>query len=147
MYSHLHVHIRPSARTPLLLVDSRKLVGIDSWTVDQSKITLLVLGFLGLLAVCVTVVSILILRGGKFYHRIPERSRPRRWFVAIFFAYFITFCLWFPIWSIYPRSIISYVLTFVFLAFTGFIAAWYALGKVAFIVLPISALVQRLIRR
>jgi hypothetical protein len=55
---------------------------------DQSKTTLLVLVFLSLLAIFVTVASILILSGGKVYHKIPEKSRPRRWFVAIFFSYF-----------------------------------------------------------
>lgn len=63
---------------------------------DQSKATLLVLVFLGSLAVCVSAASILILVGGKTYQKIPEQSRPRRWFVAIFFAYFVLFCLWFP---------------------------------------------------
>ena len=114
---------------------------------DQSKATLLLLGGLVLLGVCVTVVSILILRGGRFYHRIPPSSRPRRWFVAIFFSYFVAFCLWFPVWSFKPHSIASYILGLIFLVFTVFIAAWYALGKVAAIVLPIIALVQRLIHR
>ena len=109
---------------------------------DQSKATLLATAFLGLLAVFVTAASILILRGGKFYHKIPEKSRPRRWFVAIFFSYFLMFCGWFPVWFFYPRSIISHVLSFIFLAFTAFIGAWYALGKVGAILLPLIALVE-----
>ncbi|PYT56997.1 MAG: hypothetical protein DMG35_21080 [Acidobacteria bacterium] len=112
---------------------------------DQSKATVLVLAFLSLLAVLVTVASILILSGGKVYHKIPEKSRPRRWFVAIFFSYFLIFCLWFPVWFFYPRSIISYVLSFMFGAFTAFIGAWYVLGKVGTILLPIIALVERII--
>jgi hypothetical protein len=87
---------------------------------DQSKATLLVIAFLSLLAVFVIVASILILSGGKVYHKIPEKSRPRRWFVAIFFSYFVTFCGWFPVWFFYPRSIISHVLSFIFGAFTAF---------------------------
>ena len=97
---------------------------------DQSKATLLVIAFLSFLAVFVTVASILILSGGKVYHKIPEKSRPRRWFVAIFFSYFLLFCGWFPVWFFYPRSVISHVLSFIFAGFTAFIAAWYVLGKV-----------------
>lgn len=109
---------------------------------DQSKATLVVIALLSLLAVSVTVASILILSGGKVYHKIPEKSRPRRWFVAIFFSYFVVFCVWFPVWFFYPRSIISYFLSFIFLASTAFIGAWYALGKAGVILLPIIALVE-----
>ena len=112
---------------------------------DQSKATLLVVALLAFLAVFVTVASILILSGGKVYHRIPEKWRPRRWFVAIFFSYFVMFCLWFPVWSFYPRSLISQILSSIFAAFTAFIAAWYVLGKVAAILSPIIALVERII--
>jgi hypothetical protein len=109
---------------------------------DQSKATFLVIAFLSLLAVFVTVASILILNGGKVYHKIPEKSRPRRWFVAIFFSYFVVFCVWFPVWFFYPRSIASHALSFIFLVFTAFIGAWYVLGKVGAILLPIIALVE-----
>ena len=112
---------------------------------DQSKATLLVVAFLRLLAVFVTVVSILILSGGKVYHKIPEKSRPRRWSVAIFFSYFVMLCLWFPVWFFYPRSLISQVLSFLFAAFTAFIGACYVLGKLGVILLPIIALVEWII--
>jgi quinol-cytochrome oxidoreductase complex cytochrome b subunit len=112
---------------------------------DQSKATLLVIAFLSVLAVFVTVASILILSGGKVYHKIPQKSRPRRWFVAIFFSYFVTFCVWFPVWFFYPHSIIAHVLSFIFGAFTAFIGAWYVLGKVGVILLPIIALVEWII--
>ena len=112
---------------------------------DQSTVTVLVIAFLSLLAIFVTVASILILWGGKVYHKIPEKSRPRRWFVAIFFSYFVLFCLWFPVWLLYPRSIASHGLGFLFAAFTAFIASWYVLGKVGFILLPIITLALRLI--
>jgi len=114
---------------------------------DQSKATVLVVAFLSLLSVFVTVTSVLILSGGKVYHRIPEKSRPRRWVVAIFFSYFLVFCLWFPVWFSYPRSIVSHVLSFIFLAFTAFIGAWYVLGKVAVILVPIIALVKWIVGR
>ncbi|SRR6266851_1935107 len=112
---------------------------------DQSKATLLAISILGVLAVFVTVASIFILIGGKVYHKIPEKSRPRRWFVAIFFSYFVVFCAWFPVWFFYPRSIISHLLSFIFGGFTAFIGAWYALGKVGTILLPIIALVERIL--
>ena len=112
---------------------------------DQHKATVLVAAFLGLLAVFVTVASIIVLSGGRLYHKIPEKSRPRRWFVAIFFSYFVTFCLWFPAWFFYRGSFVGYVLSYVFGAFTAFIAAWYVLGKVGAILLPIIALVERIL--
>jgi hypothetical protein len=111
----------------------------------QSTVTILAIAFLSLLAVLVTVASILILSGGQFYQKIPKKSRPRRWFMAIFFSYFVLFCLWFPFWLFYPRSIPSHVLGFLFAAFTAFIGAWYVLGKVGVIFLPIIVLVLRLI--
>jgi quinol-cytochrome oxidoreductase complex cytochrome b subunit len=112
---------------------------------DQSKANLLLIAFFSLLALLVTVASLIILKGGKLYHKIPEKSPPRRWFVAIFFSYFVTFCVWFPVWFSHPRSVISHVLSFIFGAFTAFIGAWYILGKVGFILLPIIALVERIV--
>jgi len=100
-------------------------------------VTVLVVAFLGLLAVCATVASILILSGGKVYHKIPVRSRPRRWLVGIFFSYFVVFCVWCPVWFFYPRSIISKVLSMLFLACTAFIAVWYVLGKVGASLSPV----------
>jgi hypothetical protein len=110
---------------------------------DQSKATLLGIAFLSLLGVFVTVAS--ILTGGKVYHTIPEKSRPRRWFVAIFFSYFLVFCVWFPVWFFWPRSITSHLLSLIFGAFTVFIGAWYVLGKVGFILVPIIALAERIV--
>jgi hypothetical protein len=104
---------------------------------DQSKVTVLAIAFLGSLAVFVTVSSILILSRGRLYYKIPEKSRPRRWVVAIFFSYFVVFCLWFPFRFFYPHSAISYILGFTFATFTAFIGAWYVLGKVGAILLPI----------
>src|SRR5580704_920916 len=112
---------------------------------DQSKAILLVLAFLSLLAVFVIVASILVLSGGKVYHKIPKKSRPRGWFVAIFFSYFLIFCVWFPVWFFYPRSITSHVLSFIFLAFTAFIGAWYVLGRLGAILLPLTVLVERIV--
>jgi hypothetical protein len=104
---------------------------------DQSTLTVLVIAFLSLLAICVTVASIVILAGGKLYQKIPAKLRPRRWLVAIFFSYFVVFCVWFPAWFFYPRSAISNLLSIVFFAFTAFIAAWYVLGKVGALLSPV----------
>src|SRR5215470_1220562 len=104
---------------------------------DQSTPTVLVIGFLGLLAICVTVASIVILSGGKLYHKIPAKSRPRRWVIAIFFAYFVVFCVWFPVWFFCPRSAISNGVSIVFVVFTAFIAALYVLGKVGALLSPV----------
>jgi len=104
---------------------------------DQSTLTVLVIAILSVLAICVAVASIIILSGGKLYHKIPAKSRPRRWFIAIFFSYFVVFCVWFPVWLFYPRSAISNVLSIVFLAFTAFIAAWYVLGRVGALLSPV----------
>ena len=109
---------------------------------EQSKATLLLAAFLGVLAVFVTVASILILSGGTVDHKIPQKSRPRRWFVAIFFSYFVTFCVSLPVWFFYPRSIPSHILSFIFGAFTAFIVAWYVLGRVGAILLPIITLIE-----
>jgi hypothetical protein len=115
--------------------------------VDQSNVAVVAVAFLSLLAISVIVVSILILGGGKFYKKIPEKSRPRRWLVAIFFSYFILFGVWFPVQLFYPHSTVSHFLSFMFLVFTVFIAAWVALGRVGDILLPIIHIIQRIVGR
>jgi hypothetical protein len=111
----------------------------------QSKAPMLLLVFFGLLALFVTTASIAILSGGKLYHKIPAKSRPRRWFVAIWFSYFVSFCFWSSTSYFYPSSIISRVFSVAFGGFTAFIAAWYALGRIGGILLPIITLVERII--
>jgi hypothetical protein len=111
---------------------------------DQSKTPVLLVALFGLLAVFVTVASIMILSGGKVYHKIPEKSRPRRWLVGIFFSYFVVFCLWFATWFFYPHSTTAHATSFLFGASTVFIVAWYALGRVRDILLPIIALIARI---
>lgn len=108
---------------------------------DQSTVS----AFLALLAILVVAASILILSGGKVYKKIPERSRPRRWVVAIFFSYFVIFCLWFPFRLFYPRSVMSHTLGFIFLGFSALIVVWYVLGKVGSILLPFFSLVERIV--
>jgi hypothetical protein len=74
---------------------------------DQSTLTVLVIAFLTVLAICVTVASIAILSDGKLYHTIPAKSRSRRWFVAVFISCFALFCVWFPVWFFHLHSVIS----------------------------------------
>jgi hypothetical protein len=104
---------------------------------DQSTLTVLVITFLSLLAICVTVTSIVILSGGKLYHKIPAKSRPRRWLIAIFFSYFVVSCGWCTADFFYPGAAISNTANIVFSAFTVFIAAWYALGRVGALLSPV----------
>src|SRR5215469_223152 len=112
---------------------------------DQSKVTVLAIAFLSLLVVFVIVASVLILSGGKVYHKIPEKSRPRRWLIAIFFSYFVVFCVWFPVWFLQPGSMISHVLSILFAAYTFVIIAWFVLARVGGILLPIVALFERIV--
>jgi len=109
---------------------------------SESEPTVLALALLGVLAVLVIVASILIPSGGKFYQKIPGKARPRRWFVAIFFSYFAMFCLWFPVWFLDRGSLIARLLSVMFGAFTVFIAAWVALGRMGAILLPVIALIE-----
>jgi hypothetical protein len=112
---------------------------------DQSTATALLLAFLGLLAVAVSVVSVLILKGGRFYQRIPEKSRPRQLVVGFFFSYFVTFCLWFPLWAWHRGTIAAHVLGFIFGAFTFVLAAVVVLGRVGVILTPVVIVVARLV--
>src|SRR5277367_3658647 len=104
---------------------------------DQSTLTLLVIVFLSLLGICVAVTSIVILSGSKLYNNIPVKSRPRRWLVGIFFSYFVAFCFWFPVWFFHPHSTVSHVLSFIFAAFSAFIAGWYVLGRAGTLLSPL----------
>ena len=140
-FKPLVVGSTPTAPTNLLYLNQVMAVRVG---MNQSTVTVLVIAFLSLLAVFATVASVLILSGGKVYHKIPEKSRPRRWVVAIFFSYFVLFCLWFPVWLFYQRSMLSHVLGFLFAAFTAFIGAWFVMGKVGRILSPIIALVLRI---
>jgi hypothetical protein len=112
---------------------------------DQSRVTILLLTFLGLLSVAVSVLSILILRGGKFYQRIPENSRPRRWVVAFYFLYFVTFCFWFPAWFWHRQSFLSQVLGFLMTAFTLVLVAAVVLGKVGWMLSPVITIFAHLV--
>ena len=109
---------------------------------NGSKLTLLVIAFLGLLAILVTIASIQVITDGRLYRKIPKASRPRKSVVTFFFAYFVAFCIWFPVWSVAPHSTLSHILTGIFTAFTAVIAVRYALGKIGSIVAPFAALVQ-----
>jgi hypothetical protein len=60
---------------------------------EQSKATVLVIALLSLLAVFVTVVSILILIGGKVYHKIPQKSRPEGGLLLFFSHISLLFAL------------------------------------------------------
>lgn len=112
---------------------------------NQSTMTALLVAFLGLLAVAVSVVSVLILKGGRFYQSIPEKSRPRRLVVGFFFSYFVTFCFWFPLWFWHRGSIAAQVFNFVFGALTYLLVAVAVLGRVGVMLTPVVIVVARLV--
>src|SRR5579864_160026 len=66
---------------------------------------------LGMTAV---VVSVLILRRGKFYDQLKPESRPRRWVLFLILILFAVFIVWTPIWAIWPHAFISRALTALF---------------------------------
>jgi hypothetical protein len=70
-------------------------------------------GLFGLGASAV-VLSILLLRRGKLYHRLSPNARPRRWVLTFVLALFAAFVVWFPVWLTWPHAPISRVLTAVF---------------------------------
>lgn len=66
------------------------------------------------LAVLAVSVSIHILLRGRLYHYLKPASRPRRWVLFSLLVLVGVFLAWFPVWSLWPRSRVSWVLTLVF---------------------------------
>lgn len=74
----------------------------------------LVLACFGLLATIAVTTSILILARGRFYHSLKPDSRPRRWVLFSLLFLFGVFLVWFPIWYLWPHSLVARVLLFLF---------------------------------
>ena len=70
----------------------------------------LVLG-LGLSAV---ILSFVILRRGKLYHRLTPEARPRRWVLIFSLILLAVFVIWFPVWITWPNALISRLLAGLF---------------------------------
>src|SRR5271157_2410496 len=79
-----------------------------------------ILGMFVVVAVTATLVSILMLRRGRFYHWLKPESRPRRWVLSLLLIMSAAFLAWFPIWIIWPDAPVSRILGLVF-AVTFFI--------------------------
>jgi hypothetical protein len=69
-------------------------------------ISVLVGGF-GIAAV---VVSILILRRGKLYHRLKPEARPRLWVLILLLLLLAVFVVWFSVWMTWPGALVSRIL-------------------------------------
>lgn len=69
---------------------------------------------LTLLAVTSVGASLNILMRGALYRRLKPRSRPRRWVLLVLLVMFGAFAVWFPVWMLWPHSIIAKALTLVF---------------------------------
>jgi hypothetical protein len=74
----------------------------------------IVLALVGVLGISAVVLSIVILRRGKFYHRLKPESRPRRWVLFSLLVLVGVFVVWFPTWMIWPRALISRILSGMF---------------------------------
>lgn len=102
---------------------------------DRTTHIVVVLAFLGVLAITSVYASINILRKGWIYHRLDPASRPRRWILAALMVLFAAFLVWFPVWLVWPDAMISKFLTALFGMiwlvvgltlrwFTGFVDHW-----------------------
>src|SRR5262249_29054183 len=66
------------------------------------------------LAIASLTVALNLLFRGSLYRRLKPESRPRRWVLVFLLADFAAFAAWFPIWIMWPQSLIAKALTMVF---------------------------------
>jgi hypothetical protein len=79
-------------------------------------LNLVILGTFVVVGVTAALVSILMLRRGRFYQWLKPKSRPRRWVLILLLIMFAAFLAWFPIWMLWPDAPGSRILTSIFLA-------------------------------
>ena len=72
--------------------------------------TVIVLSLVVRLGTAAVVLSIIILRRGKLYHRLSPEARPRRWVLSSLLVLFVVFAIWFPVWMTWPNALISRLL-------------------------------------
>ena len=72
------------------------------------------LSALVVLGVSAVSVSVLMLRKGRFYKSLNPSSRPRRWVLLSLLFLLAVFVLWFPIWTLWPHTVLARVLTVLF---------------------------------
>jgi len=59
-------------------------------------------------------LSVAMLSRGRFYKSLDPKSRPRRWVLIVLLVLLGVFVLWFPIWMMWPHSVIGRMLTGLF---------------------------------
>jgi hypothetical protein len=72
--------------------------------------TIIVISLVVGLGLSAVVLSIIILRRGKLYHRLRPEARPRRWILISLLFLFAVFVIWFPVWMTWPNALISRLL-------------------------------------
>jgi O-antigen/teichoic acid export membrane protein len=72
--------------------------------------TIIVISLVVGLGISAVVLSIIILRRGKLYHRLRPEARPRRWILISLLFLFAVFVIWFPVWITWPNALISRLL-------------------------------------
>ena len=72
--------------------------------------TIIVISLVVGLGISAVVLSIIILRRGKLYHRLRPEARPRRWILISLLFLFAVFVIWFPVWMTWPNALISRLL-------------------------------------
>jgi MFS family permease len=72
--------------------------------------TIIVISLVVGLGISAVVLSILILRRGRLYHRLRPEARPRRWILISLLFLFAVFAIWFPVWMKWPNALISRLL-------------------------------------
>jgi hypothetical protein len=72
--------------------------------------TIIVISLVVGLGISAVVLSIIILRRGKLYHRLRPDVRPRRWILISLLFLFAVFVIWFPVWMTWPNALISRLL-------------------------------------
>ena len=76
--------------------------------------SIFVFAFVGGFAISAVILSIVILRRGKLYHRLKPEARPRRWVLYSLLFLFAVFAVWFPAWMTWPHALISRLLAGLF---------------------------------
>ena len=72
--------------------------------------TIIVISLVVGLGISAVVLSIIILRRGKLYHRLRPEARPRRWILISLLFLSAVFVIWFPVWMTWPNALISRLL-------------------------------------
>ena len=85
---------------------------------------------LALILLAIATVSVLLnlLLRGSLYRRLKPQARPRRWVLFFLLTDFVAFAVWFPIWMMWPKSLLAKTLTLVFGVVFGMIGLTFKWG-------------------